>query len=339
MASDIIWILGAADPEMAAIETLLHEGGQTVGYALDARGARVTPSGAYRAAAYSIEGEGINTTITAECCVTVECALSPLVESGQSPRLTVDHHRPGDVGFGRPPEEFLAASSLGQVIDALCQLSVLPDSWTLEPRSGHYCDSFAIHDWGQAEQRYVVVRATGDAFVRAIPHDLVIAAACDHCLGAAWQDQCPGVSRDDVRAYRARMATTRPINPIDPETYQLRFASTLHVLEDGATSGVRYVQLRHVHLSPGHEGPGWQTSVLDTRACGHLDMLPDVASYLGVAYLTALTPRPGERAKVVLGGATTPQMVRDFLKLWAPAQGLVDCYGDPERGFAGGYVP
>src|SRR5690606_25622302 len=47
------------------------------------------------------------------------------------PRVVViDHHRPGDPGYGRPPEEFLAASSIGQVITELARLGRLPP----EPR-------------------------------------------------------------------------------------------------------------------------------------------------------------------------------------------------------------
>lgn len=51
-------------------------------------------------------------------------------------------------------------------------------------------------------------------------------------------------------------------------------------------------------------------------------------------------PKPDRdgRRKVVLGGHTTPETVRAFMAEWAPAQGLVDIYGDPARGFAGGYM-
>src|SRR5690606_38968626 len=41
-------------------------------------------------------------------------------------RVQIDHHRPGDPGYGRPPAEFLPASSLGQVIAELARLGLLP---------------------------------------------------------------------------------------------------------------------------------------------------------------------------------------------------------------------
>jgi len=46
---------------------------------------------------------------------------------------------------------------------------------------------------------------------------------------------------------------------------------------------------------------------------------------------------PDGRRKVVLGGATTLEAVHAFMTVWAPAQGLVNAYGDPARGFAGAY--
>jgi len=66
--------------------------------------------------------------------------------------------------------------------------------------------------------------------------------------------------------------------------------------------------------------------------------LPEAAIRDGVAYLATVTDPEG-RTKIVLGGHTTPETVRAFLSEWAPAQGLVETYGDPARGFAGGYLP
>src|SRR5690606_5323560 len=40
--------------------------------------------------------------------------------------IRIDHHCPGDPGYGRPPSEFLTASSLGQVISELARLGKPP---------------------------------------------------------------------------------------------------------------------------------------------------------------------------------------------------------------------
>src|SRR5690606_18238623 len=65
--------------------------------------------------------------------------------------------------------------------------------------------------------------------------------------------------------------------------------------------------------------------VRDLRAVGTVPELPDAASRDGEAYLALVTVDGSGREcrpKVVLGGCTTPEMVRAFLEHWAPANGL-----------------
>src|SRR5690606_40022893 len=77
--------------------------------------------------------------------------------------------------------------------------------------------------------------------------------------------------------------------------------------------------------------------VADMRGYGHIPELPEAAMLEGEAYITLVADRDGRR-KIVLGGHTTPETVRAFMVEWAPSQGLMDIYGDPARGFAGGYL-
>jgi hypothetical protein len=207
MSESRMWILGADDPEISVIETLLRECGEQVAYAtID--GQRVHPGNAYRADALSGDFLGLGVYYV-ECHVSSECA-----------GIHIDHHRPGDPGYGLPPAEFLRASSIGQVIDALCQLDALPVSWKREQYSGHYCDSFAIHDFGTAQQRYVVVRSVGDTTVIAVPHDIVLTAAADHCVDAAYRAECPGVDPDELMSWRAE--TFRPLPGVIRSTRDAR---------------------------------------------------------------------------------------------------------------------
>lgn len=119
-----IWILGAPGPEMAAIETLLLECGETVAYALDARGERVHPGNAY--APECTWHDSAPEADWWDSIYTVEC------EPTTRDRIVIDHHRPGDRGYGRPPSEFLAASSIGQVVAELARLRRLPQ-WPTIP--------------------------------------------------------------------------------------------------------------------------------------------------------------------------------------------------------------
>jgi hypothetical protein len=63
--------------------------------------------------------------------------------------------------------------------------------------------------------------------------------------------------------------------------------------------------------------------------------LPEAACREGTAFLATQRDRDG-REKVVLQAAG-PDLVRRFLA-GEIVPGLIDYYGDPERGFAGGYV-
>lgn len=96
-----LWILGAADPEMELIEELLRNRGEMLVYASVA-GRRVHPGNAYKADPVGIPA-GCR-PILVECGGDWDRGLD-----------RVDHHRPGDPGYGRDPEEFWPASSLGQI--------------------------------------------------------------------------------------------------------------------------------------------------------------------------------------------------------------------------------
>jgi hypothetical protein len=109
--TDRLWILGAADPEMEAIEALLRECGERVTHA-DRRGQRVTPGDAYRA------DLPLCVPDVAEY-IWVESDHDHAVFPDEVTERRIDHHRPGDPGYGRPPAEFLSASSIGQVLEVL----------------------------------------------------------------------------------------------------------------------------------------------------------------------------------------------------------------------------
>src|SRR5690606_4175915 len=122
-------------------------------YATDVTGQRVYPGNAYRCPVPEVP-EG--STVYA-----VECV-------GELPEgwIRIDHHRPGDPGYGKPPEEFLPASSIGQVLIELDRLGV--------------ADRIPSKDILEA----------------------IRAAAADHCLAAAYRGECPGVDPDALMRWR-----------------------------------------------------------------------------------------------------------------------------------------
>ena len=214
--TDRVWILGAADPEMEAIEKLLRACGETVIHALDASRERVRGASAYRAFPPDFDDDAITGPDGCSVAYWVECAADG-EPAASVQHVTIDHHRPGDPGYGRPPEEFLAASSLGQVITELARLST-PDDRLIDCHSGcEWLESSPQGDhpgrllsrppltWDDDAKSYWWVEiAWTDArygervLFERIPRDLVLIAAADHCLGAAYRGECPGVDPDEL---------------------------------------------------------------------------------------------------------------------------------------------
>jgi len=65
--------------------------------------------------------------------------------------------------------------------------------------------------------------------------------------------------------------------------------------------------------------------------------LPEASAREGMCFIAdGLRDRDG-RIKVVCQSGS-PEQIHAFMTVWAPADGLTDIYGDPARGFAGGYV-
>src|SRR5690606_18273210 len=67
----------------------------------------------------------------------------------------------------------------------------------------------------------------------------------------------------------------------------------------------------------------------------HVPELPEASAREGICFVADGLPRDG-RIKVVCQSGT-PEQIQTFMEVWAPANGLTDVYGDPARGFAGGY--
>lgn len=357
MNTNRIWILGAPDPEMEMIETLLRDHGEEIIYATGEDGRRVHPGNAYRCPTPEVPEDA---TVYA-----VEC-----IDSLPHGWTRIDHHRPGDPGYGRPPENFMAASSIGQVIERLAQMGAITlplfSRWGVIARLSQYqrCDGLWETD---GRGRHCIAIEEIDDTLPEWPHafypddEIILTSAADHCLAAAYRGECPGVDPDALMRWRAKSRAKfqgRPVEDvladIEAASEELRDAQPLwcvkivehrRVVEAWEYDRVRNGQRpdpdtwyrRRAEALDAVDVPRELEDVLDLRHAV-VPELPEAASREGVAYLATVTDRDG-REKVVLGGCTTPEVVRAFMEQWAPAQGLVDIYGDSARGFAGGYLP
>lgn len=385
-----IWILGAADPEMESIETLLMQCGETVVHATW-EGKRVQGGNAYVAdglqfpdgpAALRPLNDGSAPHIyLVEChphavqrCL--QCGeqqdLRPenrglvLSDNGQAGGLgacgdahlfvettEIDHHREGDPGFGRAPMEFLRASSLGQVIAKLAGIA------------GAYGEESLfrfLHGWGEGQEAYdakaraLAQSLNGPRFVHSvargwallvdtrdegdtgglltlhIPHDLVLTAAADHCLGAAYRGKCPGVDPNELMRFRAESRARFQRRPIEAVLAEIE-ATTAALQEAPAVILDEGFATEDVGGFPAQAGV---VIARDMRRETPYPELVEAATRLGVGYLSGPLACPDGRRKIACSGDR--QQVAAFLREWAPREGLVDCYGDEARGFAGGYL-
>ena len=107
-----IFLLGAEDPELVAIRQVLTDAGEQW-VNLMKGGYRVTPRTAY-------EAEPVQALKLAHMYDPEVRPVVYLVEGrpeGLSgfETVVIDHHHPGDPGYGKPPAQYTEASSLGQV--------------------------------------------------------------------------------------------------------------------------------------------------------------------------------------------------------------------------------
>ncbi len=111
---NLVFVLGATDPEMIAIEKIIAENGQDFIWAEDPGGQKLTASGAYKA-------KLPRPSLGDDRYVLIECHI-PELDASLIEHI-IDHHNPGDPGFEKPASQFFEGSSIGQTIFYLAKLT------------------------------------------------------------------------------------------------------------------------------------------------------------------------------------------------------------------------
>lgn len=305
---DLIFILGAADPEMVAIEAAIrgvyahYDETPYIVYA-GFTGADGTVARCHGGVAYKgthlidesfvpcpivnpadIDGVcGYSEEVSYEdqdgfIPVWVECA----VQGGDRKRgFVIDHHREGDPGYGKCPEKFWEASSIGQLHRLLTH--------------SYWVDA-EVANAAFGEERFLV-------------------AASDHCPGHAFQGRCPGIDVVALKAFRA--ANSAAFNKMEPAVW-------LQVVE---------ASIAKLRAFPRGELAGHVYAIAseDIDLGNHAQLI----SGIPMEYTMPGSPRD-PRVKVgLLGGE--PALIAAWMAHKAGV--LVDIYGDPARGYCGGYLP
>lgn len=163
-----------------------------------------------------------------------------------------------------------------------------------------------------------------------VPREVVLAAAADHCLESAYRGRCPGVNPDELMRWRVESraafqgrSAEEVLADVERAREMLRFSwhATCQVCQ-----GVHHYDECTSHYPVGEYA--------DLRG-RHVPELPEAAAREGIPFLSTVRDRDG-REKVVLMAAP-PDLVWRFLD-GEIVPDLTGLYGDPARGFAGGYL-
>lgn len=137
-----------------------------------------------------------------------------------------------------------------------------------------------------------------------------VIAAADHCLMAAYQGQCPDVSPEALREWREE--TRSKARGLDLQTLQEQIANATKALETAPR-----VQLDSVDVAWFDSDPP--------------DEVSEASARMAMPYVYIKHENDG---RVKSGIRSAPAQA---VKYWLERCGLKRTYGDPQRGFAGGY--
>jgi hypothetical protein len=253
---------------------------------------------------------------------------------------------PGDPGYGRPSEDFVAASAIGQVIAVLAAAprpggarGACLDALEWKSRSAPRVWADESRIWRQGAYWVVMTGGVDDWDPNCGYREGVDPASVAHGRFA-----CGG----EDNAW-ARLATLIPRDIV--EIAAAAYAHALR-LRSGAGGADIWRLYDLPQNAPYAEIGKLLSAIEDARAA--LNWAPVVtrgarrvreqlsmplllaARRDGVCFIADEPPGQSGRAKVVCQNGT-PEQISAFMA-WAPSQGLGDVYGDPERGIAGGYT-
>jgi hypothetical protein len=152
----------------------------------------------------------------------------------------------------------------------------------------------------------------------------VVLAAMDHCMTQARLGNCPGISSREVKTLSVEYIAKR--RGLDPLAVEACVGTMLERVLDAPRTTIGGQEVADLTLVPA--GIGYSLPYL---------CLLEAVAELSMVALVATKNRTDGPEKIIVCGAATPETVRYFMTSWAPAHGLVDIYGVPARGYAGGY--
>lgn len=306
-------LLGAKDPEMDLIEEIARKLAWEYNYA-QKDGLRVNPGNAY-------DANNIGRDM-----ILVECSGKDL--TGRK----IDHHNPGDPGFGKDTKQFFPASSLGQIVGLAYEgADSLPEALELNRKlaAENYGENSSINSIMFKGIKFDgskwIVDLDGVKVI--VPPRFVLQAAADNCLASGYAGQCPGIDISKLKELQVDNIAKATVSSHQAVIEAVRkFEQLLRTSsKQNFGNGEAVFDLRAVNLGEGYS--------LDYLA------LKEAAARGAQVYLIKHRTSKTEPPFIMLNGNPTPNIVQHFVSAFASETGLVRVSGNPQRGYAIGYLP
>jgi hypothetical protein len=307
-------IFGAPDHEESLARKIAEAAGCMTGtafYSTGMEGQAVHAGTAYKANGHMVDSPADRDDLAlVKRVIFFECSKSSA--NGRYPEaeeVVCDHHRPGDPGYDKGPDEFWMGSSLGQ----LCSI--------LFPDRG--CSSAASAAWLLSDGKFHIFDGNLDT--------ILMVAAADHCPADVYAGRCHEIDQEDFFEFRLRQKAEFEFNSLSEER---RGNTTLMNIKTEITHNIQDAER---FLAKARK----VNDIADLREYDMIPDLPEAAMKTGKKYMAKIdeTDRAGNptgNKKIVLGGCCTPEDVTSFME-WAGQLGnkMGEPYGVPARGFAG----
>lgn len=155
-------------------------------------------------------------------------------------------------------------------------------------------------------------------------HRHLVLAAMDHCMLAARLGKCPGVDSEEVAVLGRQLTAER--NGVALSWLE----ECIRVMQRQISSSL-YTKIGNQDVIDFMGMPIGMVYSLEYLC------VQEALADLGLAGLVTTRNKVGDPEKIVLCGAATEETIESFINEWAPEHGLINIYGVPVRGYAGGY--
>lgn len=307
---NILFVLGADDPEMREIESILESLKYNYTFASVAD-KRCNPSNSYKAEYFNFFYDDI---------VYIECDTIDKIKGSEI--ILIDHHHKGDFGHSLGSDKFLEASSIGQFIKFLFDidfdyvLSNFKYNFITNNRDipdGYF---FEDNDWKLASSGFIVT----------IPHRIYFIAGIDHCSTAAYNGECKGIDQEGLLEIRVEaIADNLNIGLYSLLNVLHKYTAVVEKLIEKNGDNNCIIDLTHIDLG------------LGVYSADYL-ILRELAISNNIPIAVKVTVDDKDIYKLMFLSLEEDQVSEILNSKTYKTCELYDVFGVPARGYAGGFV-